>query len=53
MMMVATRGEKGCLRAEALGDFEAEHVAIEGERPFQVSHLQMHVPNPDPRIHWA
>lgn len=41
--MVAAGREEGRTRPHPLGHLEAKHAAIEAERAFQISHLQMHV----------
>ena len=51
VMMITTGRHKRRLLAEALSDFKAEHVAVKGQRAFQIGHLQMNVANPDAGIH--
>ena len=46
--MVITAGRKERrLPSVALRKFEAQHVAIKGDRPFQIRHFQMDMPNPN------
>jgi hypothetical protein len=35
---------------KALSQFKAEHIAVEGQRPFQIGHLQMNVSDADFRM---
>src|SRR6185436_7101609 len=50
VMMITPGGKEHGLRAVALRDLKAEHVAIERQRPFQVRHFQMNVADPDLRM---
>jgi hypothetical protein len=50
MMMVAAGGEKRGLVSKSLCHLEAEHVAIETERAFEIGDLQVNVPDPDARV---
>src|SRR5207237_7697892 len=50
LMVIAAGAEKRRLVAVALGDVEAEHVAVEVERPVDVRDLQMNVPDVHARI---
>ena len=43
VVMISACGKKRRRGTEALGQFKAEHVAVEGNRTFQIRHLQMHV----------
>ena len=43
MVMVAAGRDEGGLGAVALGQLEAEHAAVEGERPLEVGHLEVDV----------
>jgi hypothetical protein len=46
-MMVATRGDKRCLRTVALRELKAEHAAVKRQRPLQIGHFQMNVADAD------
>src|SRR6266480_8148761 len=45
MMMITARGNKCRFFAVSLCQLEPENAAIEIERPLQISHLQMRMPN--------
>ena len=49
-MVITTGGKKRCLASVALCEFEAEHIAIELKRTFQISPLQMNVTDQNPCI---
>ena len=40
------------LRAKALLQFKAQHIAIKSQRPFEVGDFQMNVADADTRINW-
>src|SRR6266480_4509377 len=50
VMVVAAGADERRLVSVALGDVEAEHVAVETERTVDVRHLQMDMPNVHARI---
>ena len=50
VMVVAAGADERRLVSVALGDVEAEHVAVKTERLVDVGHLQMNVPNVHTRI---
>ena len=50
MVVVAPGGEKRRLVAEPLLELEAEHVAVEVDRPVEVRDLQVDVPDVDAGI---
>src|SRR6185436_15619259 len=52
VMVITPGGKEHGLRAVALGDLKAEHVAIERQRALQIGHLQMNVADPDLRMKW-
>ena len=49
VVMVTAGGDERGLRAEALHEFEAEHVAVEGERAVEVGDLEVDVADADVR----
>src|SRR6185437_7840246 len=52
MMMIPTRGKKHRLCSVARRDPETKHIAIKFQRTVNVSDLEMHVADPDPRVDW-
>ncbi len=50
MVVVSTRREESCRVAEALGQLEAEDVAVETERAVKVGHLQVDVADVGARV---
>src|SRR4051794_36664802 len=50
MMMITAGGEECRLSSVTLCQFEAEHIAVEGQRAIQVGDLQMNVSNADLRV---
>jgi len=50
MVVITTRGQERRLRAEALGDFEAEYSTVEGDRSLEVGNLQVDMPDTNFRI---
>src|SRR5438046_3790189 len=50
MMMITARGNKRCFFAASLCQLEPKDAAVKLERPFQIGHLQMHMPDVDARI---
>jgi hypothetical protein len=47
VVVVAAGRDEGGLRSVALHQREAEHAAVEGERPVEVRHFQVDVADPD------
>src|SRR4029453_15263819 len=45
VMMITARGNKRCFFAKALCELEPKNAAVKIERPLQISHLQMHMPD--------
>jgi hypothetical protein len=50
VVMIPASREEGGLRAPPLRDFEAEHAAVECERPLEIRHLQVNVTDSYGRI---
>lgn len=50
VMMITAGREENRAVSVTLRDLESKHVAIERERPLQVAHLQVHVPNAGFRV---
>ena len=50
MVVIASGADEGGRIPDALHQLESEHSTIEGERAFQVGHLQVHVPDSDPTV---
>jgi hypothetical protein len=46
-MMITARRKKRRLLSHALHDLEAQHIAPETERAFEISHLEMNVADAD------
>jgi hypothetical protein len=51
--MIAASRDEGRLSAEPLLQLEPQHTAIEGKRPIEVGHFQMHMADADARINWT
>ena len=50
MVVVAAGGDKGGIVADPLLQLEAEHSAVELERPVEVRHFEVHVADVDPGV---
>jgi hypothetical protein len=53
MMVVAAGRDERRLGAVALHQLEAEDAAIKGQRPVEIGHLEMDMPDPNTRIDGA
>jgi len=46
MVMITARRHEGCVPAIGLHQLEAEHAAIEAERPVEIGDLEVNMPDP-------